>query len=141
MFSKQTSIWDIPSPQSHRSMNVLQYADDTCLIASGPACCQQLLMKVEKWLQWSAMKAKVLKCHTLAIQASSGKRYDPKLQLNGETIPFIANKPSSFWEIQSEFSSPAKTTNNTSPTSSRLFTAADHTSAASPSVSLMSCPC
>ena len=46
----------------------------------------------------------------IAIQASSGKRYNPKLQLNGKNIPFIANKP--------EFSSPAKTTDNTSPTSS-----------------------
>ena len=82
--------------QSHRSMNVLQYADDTCLIASGPVCCQHLLTKVEKWLQWSGMKAKVPKCHSLAIQASSGKRYDPKLQLNGETIPFIANKTLKF---------------------------------------------
>ena len=82
--------------QSHRLMNVLQYADDTCLVGSGPPCCQQLLVKVERWLQWSGMKAKMLKRHRLAIQASSGKRHDPKLQLNRESIPFIANKTLKF---------------------------------------------
>jgi len=37
--------------QSHRFTNVLQYANDTCLIKNGPDSCQQLLAKVEKWLQ------------------------------------------------------------------------------------------
>ena len=82
--------------QSHRSINVLQYADDTCLIANGLSSCQHLLAKVEKWLQWSGMRAKVTKCHTLAIQASTGKRYDPKLHLNGQNIPFIGNKTLKF---------------------------------------------
>ena len=35
------------------------------------------------------MKAKVL---SLAIQASTGKRYDTKIHLNGENIPFITNR-------------------------------------------------
>ena len=82
--------------QSHRSINVLQYADDTCLIANGPGSCQHLLAKVEKWLQWSGMRAKVTKYHSLAIQASTGKRYDPKLHLNEENIPFIGNKTLKF---------------------------------------------
>ena len=37
------------------------------------------------------MKAKVPKCFCLAIAASSGKRYDPKLQLSRQDIPFIGN--------------------------------------------------
>ena len=37
----------------------------------------------------SRMKAKVL---SLAIQASTGKRYNPKIHLNGENIPFITNR-------------------------------------------------
>ena len=75
---------------SPRSMNVLQYADDTCLVANGPASCQMMLQKVEGWLEWTGMKAKVPKCFSLAIAASTGKRYDPKLQLSGRVIPFIA---------------------------------------------------
>ena len=39
---------------------------------------------------------KVTKCHSLAMQASTGKRYDPKLHLNDENIPFIGNKTLKF---------------------------------------------
>ena len=42
------------------------------------------------------MRAKVTKYHSLAIQASTGKRYDPKLHLNEENIPFIGNKTLKF---------------------------------------------
>ena len=82
--------------KSSRSTNILQYADDTCLIADGPSSCQQLLNCVERWLQWSGMKAKVPKCHSLAIQASSGKTYDPSLMLQGERIPSIGNNAIKF---------------------------------------------
>ena len=54
-----------------RCMNILQYADDTCLVAKGLASCQQMLKKVERWLTWTGMKAKVPKCFSLAIAASS----------------------------------------------------------------------
>ena len=77
-------------------MQVLQYPDDTCLIADGPASCQRMLEKVESWLQWTGMRAKVPKCHCLAIKASSGKRYDPRLQLCGTDIPFIGDNTISF---------------------------------------------
>ena len=46
---------------------------------------------VERWLQWSGMKAKVCKCHSLALQGSTGKLLDPQLAIGGETIPFIRN--------------------------------------------------
>ena len=82
--------------RSSRSMHVLQYADDTCLIADGPASCQRMLERVESWLQWTGMRTKVPKCHSLAIKASSGKRYDPRLQLCGTDIPFIGDNTISF---------------------------------------------
>ena len=39
--------------QSSRLVNVLQYADDTCLIADGPASCQRMLERVDVWLEWT----------------------------------------------------------------------------------------
>ena len=60
--------------QSPQSTNILQYADD----------------------RWTGMKAKVPKCHSLAIQASSGKTYDPGLMLQGEHIPSIGNNAVKF---------------------------------------------
>ena len=43
---------------SHQ-VNLLQYADDTCIIASSPAAAQSLLDSTSEWLQWADMKAKV----------------------------------------------------------------------------------
>ena len=82
--------------QSKRTVNLIQYADDTCLVGSGPARCQQLLQAVEKWLQWTGMQAKVPKCHSLGIQASSGKPFDPCLSLEGQAIPYIGTSPIKF---------------------------------------------
>ena len=46
----------------HRSqVNLLQYADDTCLVANSPSSCQHLLNIVAKWLSWSGTRAKVPK--------------------------------------------------------------------------------
>ena len=73
------------------SHNLLQYADDTSLIADGPSSCQTLLTTTEAWLEWSGMKANIPKCVSLAVRASSGKPYDPKLTLNGEVIPYIGD--------------------------------------------------
>ena len=71
---------------SRRRVNILQYADDTCLIANSPASCQYLLDTTSNWLQWSGMSAKVPKCQCLSLQGSSGKLADPHLTLDG--IPF-----------------------------------------------------
>ena len=76
---------------STRKVNLLQYADDTFLLADSPAACQHLLMMVERWLQWSGMKAKVCNCHSLALQGSTRKLLDLQLAISGETIPFIGN--------------------------------------------------
>ena len=42
------------------------------------------------------MRANVAKCHFLAIKASSGMAYDPKLVLQGASIPYIGNSPIKF---------------------------------------------
>ena len=82
--------------QSQHTIHLLQYADDTCLMGNGPASCQTLLQSVERWLQWTGMQAKVPKCHSLGIHASSGTSFDPSLSLNEQPIPFIGTKAIKF---------------------------------------------
>ena len=81
---------------SNKSLQVLQYADDTCLVSDGPASCRKMLSFTDKWLQWSQMRAKVSKCQCVAIEASSGKIYNPQLTIAGGEIPFIGNQPVRF---------------------------------------------
>ena len=76
---------------SRHQVNLLQYTDGTCLLANSPASCQHLLNMVDNWLKWSGMKAKVPKCHSIALQGSSGRPVDPKLHLAGDAIPYAAN--------------------------------------------------
>ena len=52
---------------SARTINILQYADDTCLVANSPASCQYLLSMVSDWLRWSGMAAKVPKCQCVSL--------------------------------------------------------------------------
>ena len=84
-----------------RKRRLLQYADDTCVIANTPATCQQLLNMVDQWLQWSGIKAKVTKCHTVAIQSSTGHTMDPQLTLAGQKLPFLGNNTITFLELVS----------------------------------------
>ena len=44
---------------SSRKVKILQYADDTCLVANSPDSCQYLLSRVSQWLGWSGLAAKV----------------------------------------------------------------------------------
>ena len=81
---------------SNHSLYVLQYADDTCLTSDGPASCRAMLEFTEQWLQWSGMKAKPCKCQCLAVEASTGRTYDPNLQIQGEKIQFIGKEPIRF---------------------------------------------
>ena len=81
---------------SSRSITTLQYADDTCIVADGPSSCQQLLNHVSCWLEWSGMRAKVPKCHSLALNTTSSRPYDPKLILQGSDVPYIGNDPIKF---------------------------------------------
>ena len=72
---------------SSQSVNLLQYADDTCLVANSPSSCQQLLQLVDKWNCWSGMRAKVQKCHSLALKASVAKLVDLHLTIHNQKIP------------------------------------------------------
>ena len=83
--------WGYHLSSSSVKSNLLQYADDTSLLADGPSSCKAMLTTTEAWLKWSGMKANVPKCMSLAIRASSGKPYDPKLTLNEEAVPYIGN--------------------------------------------------
>ena len=73
-------------PKSRHQINLLQFADYTCLIGKDSAAI------TPQWLQWSGMKAKVPKCHSVPINSSSGKPFDPHLNLDQQEIPFIDNK-------------------------------------------------
>ena len=94
--TKQHSILGYTLATSSQRSNLLQYADDTSLLSDIPSSCQNLLFTTEAWLSWSGMKANVPKCVCLAIQDSTGKPYDPRLRLDGETIPFIGSNTFSF---------------------------------------------
>ena len=63
--------------------------------ASSPAHHPPVLHLVDRWLRWSGMRAKVPKCHSLALKASSGKLVDPHLYIADKLIPF-ASEPVKF---------------------------------------------
>ena len=42
---------------------------------------------VQRWLEWAQLKAKVPKCRSMAIQASTGKRVSLTLSISGRVIP------------------------------------------------------
>ena len=73
-------------PQSSITINHLLYADDACIISKTPAGCQHLLDMVQCWLEWAQLKAKVPKCRSMAIQASTGKRVSPTLTISGTLL-------------------------------------------------------
>ena len=107
-------------------VNLLQYADDTCLLADSPAACQHLLEIVEQWLQWSGMRANVCKCHSLALQGSTRKLIDPQLLIDGETIPFIGNNSIKFLGMRIQVPHNTTTTKETLMTNlNRMLQAVD----------------
>ena len=76
-------------PSSSISINHLLYADDVCLVSNSTAGCQHLLDLVQQWFEWALLKAKVPKCRSMAIQASTGRRVSPGLSIAGEVIPTV----------------------------------------------------
>ena len=81
---------------SRHKVSLLQYADDTCIVADSPASAQFLLDMVDSWLGWAGMKAKPSKCYSLALKGSSGKLMDPCLSISGQSIPYAGDKPVKF---------------------------------------------
>jgi hypothetical protein len=81
---------------SSTTTSALLYAGDVCLMADGPGGAQLLLNQVERWLQWSGMRAKLPKCVALAVETSSAKRFDPARKLRGQVIPYSVEEPIKF---------------------------------------------
>ena len=50
----------------------------------------------EQWMKWAGMSPKVEKCQSMAIEASTGRVYDPALTLAGERISFVGSQPVKF---------------------------------------------
>ena len=72
---------------SQAPVSLLQYADDACLIRNSPVSCQHLINNYNGCLG-SGMKAKIPKCASFGLQASSGRMIDPALFLDDQSIPF-----------------------------------------------------
>ena len=90
-------------PSSSIRVNHLLYADDACVVSSTLAGCQRLLDLVQRWLEWAKLKAKVPKCHSMAIQASTGRRVNPGLSMVGEDIPLVENDSFKFLGMPVQF--------------------------------------
>ena len=73
---------------SQKPVNLLQYADDTCFVGNSPSSCQHLINMFATWLSWSGMKANIPKCASLGLQASTGKKVDPLLTIEGYPIQY-----------------------------------------------------
>ena len=77
------------------ALSLLQYADDSYLMSNSLENCQLLCNVAQMWLEWAHMRAKVPKCHVLAIRR--GKIIsDPQLTLNNLPIPPVADEPITF---------------------------------------------
>ena len=76
---------------SQQPVNILQYADDTCLIGNSPSSCQHLVNIMATWLHWSGMEAKIPTCASLGLQTSTGTKIDPMLSLDNQLIPFASD--------------------------------------------------
>ena len=105
-------------PSSSISIKHLLYADDVCLVSNSTAGCQYLLDLVQQWFECVLLKAKVPKCRSMAIQASTGRRVSPGLSIAGEVIPRVEDDTLRSWECQ--FGSIGTTAQPESP-SSRIY--------------------
>ena len=73
---------------SHHILSLLQYADDSCLVANSEENCQLMCKATEKWLRWAKMSVKVPKCRILALRR--GKLvHTPSIILDGSEIPSV----------------------------------------------------
>ena len=73
-------------PKSSCKIKLLQFADNSFLKIPQHV---SLMKVVERWIQWADMRAKVSKCHSVAIDAPTGKPIDPHLKLDNKDIPFL----------------------------------------------------
>ena len=84
---------------SNMCFNLLQYADDTCMLARDPRSCQRILNVMEEWLTWTGMRAKPSTCQAVALKSRTNADnwvYDPQLHLGSSIIPFLGNSTTTF---------------------------------------------
>ena len=73
------------------------FADDLTLLSDSPSSGQQQCHLVQKFLYWSKIEAKVVKCSSLAFRSRpSSTFYNPKLKLCGQDISFAGDKSTTF---------------------------------------------
>ena len=84
---------------SAQVISQLQFADDTCIMARNPQCCQEMLQVIYRWLLWSTMKAKPSKCQAIALRSrcsAETRVYDPDLTIGNAPIPHPQQQPIKF---------------------------------------------
>ena len=84
---------------SAQVISQLQFADDTCIMAHNPQCCQEMLRVINRWLLWSTMKAKPSKCQAIALRSrcsAETRVYDPDLTIGNAPIPHPQQQPIKF---------------------------------------------
>ena len=84
---------------SAQVISQLQFADDTCIMARNPQCCQEMLRVINRWLLWSTMKAKPSKCQAIALTSrcsAETRVYDPDLTIGNPPIPHPQQQPIKF---------------------------------------------
>ena len=55
--------------------------------------CHKQLQHVARWLDQVGIRENALKCHPLATHVTPWELYDPKLNLQGDIVPFIGHGP------------------------------------------------
>ena len=84
---------------SAQVISQLQFADDTCIMARNPQCCQEMLRVINRWLLWSTMKAKPSKCQAITLRSrcsAETRVYDPDLIIGNAPIPTHNSNQSRF---------------------------------------------
>ncbi|XP_062498986.1 uncharacterized protein LOC134176331 [Corticium candelabrum] len=73
------------------------FQDDLTLLSDSSSSGQQQCHLVQKFLDWSKIEARVVKCSSLAFRSrSSSTFYNPKLKLCGQDILFAGDKSTTF---------------------------------------------
>ena len=72
---------------------LLLFADVAVLVANSPEKCQELLNQTDNFLDWAKIKAKVVKCRSLAFRKRPKSGFfNPNLNISGQSIPYIGDQ-------------------------------------------------
>ena len=73
---------------SNHSVSILQYADDTCLVANSLENLQTMCNATSRWIRWARMSIKVPKCRILSVHRGLATK-TPTILLGSEKVPPI----------------------------------------------------